>query len=293
MPSPTLAQAIVAVSLLFSLVPRLNAEEFEASIGNSRWQSNTNKIECTLTHTIPGYGRATFTQSSGEKQHFVLESILGRQQKGNARLVAFPQAWKCNSEPKLLAKVPLKEGQEPITLSKATAYELLAALRNGESAAFVMKPEDAPYKQCKDSDKIMLSAVGFQKAYKNYLKCIDDMVPESFAQLKVMVIHFDSGSTILSRHAENQLNELREYILADGKIRRIDVAGHSDSKGGYISNYHMANQRMWAVKDFLVFGGIKPSVFTLKGFADRDNVASNKTEQGRAKNRRVVIKLYH
>lgn len=294
MPSLKLVQGIVAVSLLFSLVAGLKAEDFEATIASSRWQSTTNKIVCTLTHTIPGYGKAIFSQSSGEKQHFVLESILGRQHEGNAQLMVYPQEWKCVTEPKLLAKIPLTVGDEPITLKKDTVYELLAALRNGQSAAFVMKPIDAPYKQSgQHKDRIILSAVGFQKAYKNYLKCIDDMVPDSFAELKETVIYFDSGSTLLSHEAEKQLNELKEYILADGKIRRVDVAGHSDSKGGYISNMHMANQRMWAVKDYLVFAGIKPAVFTLKGYSDRVSVASNKTPEGRAKNRRVVIKLYH
>lgn len=293
MPSLKLAQGIVAVLLLFSLVPRLNAEEFAATISGSRWQTTVSKIECTLTHTIPGYGRAIFSQGSGEKQHFALESILGRQSKGQAQLMTYPQQWKCNSEPKLLAKVSFNQGAEPITLNKATVYELLAALRNGHSAAFVVKPEDAPYKHCPESDKITLSAVGFQKAYKTYLKCIDDMVPDSFAQLKEVVIHFDSGSTLLSHEAEKQLNELKEYILADGKIRRVDVTGHSDSKGGYITNMHMANKRMWAVKDYLVFAGVAPGIFTLKGFGDKASVASNKTPEGRAKNRRVVIKLYH
>ncbi len=294
MSSSKLMQGIVAVSLLFSLVPGLKAEDFEATIANSRWQSTTNKIECTLTHTIPGYGKAIFNQSSGGKQHFALKSILGRQQQGAAHLVVYPQEWKCDSDPVMLAKVPLKVGEDPITLNKNTVYQLLAALRNGESAAFVMQPIDAPFKKhCPECDKIVLSTVGFQKAYKNYLKCIDDMVPESFAELKETVIHFESGSTLLSREAEDKLNELREYILADGKIRRVDVTGHSDSKGGYISNMKMANQRMWAVKDFLVFGGVKADIFTLKGFSDSTPVASNKTQDGRAKNRRVVIKLYH
>ncbi len=294
MPSPKLVQGIVAVSLLFSLVLGLKAEEFEATIASSRWQSTTNKIHCTLTHTIPGYGRAIFSQSNGEKQHFALESILGRQHNGNAHVVVYPQEWKYETEPKVLAKVPLKMGQEPVSLNKDTVYELLAALRNGQSAAIMMKPIDAPYQeQCCNKDKIILSAVGFQKAYKNYLKCIDDMVPDSFSELKEMVIYFDSGSTLLSHEAERQLSELKEYILADGKIRRVDVAGHSDSKGGYISNMHMANQRMWAVKDYLVFAGVKPAVFTLKGYSDSTPKATNKTPEGRAKNRRVIIKLFH
>ncbi|MCS5710947.1 OmpA family protein [Candidatus Berkiella aquae] len=293
MPSPKFV-AIVAPTLLFSLVLGLKAEEFEANSANSRWQTITNKIECTLTHSIPGYGKAIFNQTNGGKQQFALESILGRQHKGSAQIVVYPQEWKCDTDPVLLVEVPLTVGTEPVTLKKNTVYQLLAALRNGQSAAFVMKPQDAAFeKQCTGDDKIMLSAVGFQKAYKTYLKCIDNMVPDSFAELKETEIYFESGSTILSRDAEAQLNEIKEYILADGKIRRIDVTGHSDRKGDYISNMHMANKRMWAVKDYLVFAGIKPELFTLKGYADRMPIAPNKTAEGRAKNRRVVIKLYH
>jgi outer membrane protein OmpA-like peptidoglycan-associated protein len=119
------------------------------------------------------------------------------------------------------------------------------------------------------------------------------MIPDSFAQLKETTLHFESGSAILSKEAEGRLKEIAAFILADGKIRKVAIQGHSDGKGSYQANAYLANQRMWAVKDFFVLtNGISPNMFTLKDYADKVPVASNKTAAGRAKNRRVIIKLY-
>lgn len=286
---------IVTFSLLISLVQQpLLAETFRAPIDQSRWKTKTNKLECTLTHTIPGYGEAVFSQSSGEGQRFVLESILGRLTPGKAKLMVTPPKWKYDNDSRLLANIDVVPGKMPITLSKTTVYQLLENMRLGLTPQFVMKPANtALSKNSHDKDKVVLSLVGFQKPYQDYLKCIDNMVPHSFAELKEIVLYFESGSAILSHEDEAKLNELAAFIRADGKIRRIDVLGYADSKGGYQTNLYLTNLRTWAVKDYMVMHKQIPmDLFRLKGYAESSPVATNKTKEGRAKNRRVIIKLY-
>ncbi len=285
---------IVALSIAFGLVQSAYSHEYKAPMDNSQWKTSTSKLECTLTHTIPGYGKAIFSQSSHQHQHLVVDSILDRLQPGKAQVVAYPQSWKYDRATKKIAHVNVKAGTQPITMKDLPVYQLLESLEMGQTAAFVIMPANtANPQQTNKKDKVVLMPVNFQKPYKEYLSCISQMIPHTFSELKEIVLHFESGSAILSKAEESKLKELATFIRADGKIRKIAIEGHSDRKGTFQANNYLANQRMWAVKDFLVqFNGIKPDVFTLKDFADKVPVATNKTAAGRAKNRRVVIKLY-
>jgi outer membrane protein OmpA-like peptidoglycan-associated protein len=281
---------IVTFSLLLSLVKPSLAENFNAAIAHSHWKGSSSPLECTLSHTIPGFGHATFSQASGEKQHFVLQSILGRLEPGKADLVAYPPNWKLNNRPRFLGKIRIAGGQSPIKLKDPLVYQMLQSLELGQKATFIVSPSNT---KLQNKDRITLSEVGFQKPYQEYMKCIAQMIPQPFSQLKDSVLHFESGSTILSDEAEDRLEELARFIKADGKIRKIKLAGYSDSKGSYQANVQLSYERMWAIKDFLVMhNGIDADIFSLKDFADKGAIAPNRTAQGRAKNRRVVITLY-
>ncbi len=285
---------IVALTLGLSLAFSAMAHEYKAPIDNSQWKTTTSKLECTLTHTIPGFGKATFSQSSNQHQHLVVESILDRLKPGKAKIISYPQHWKYDNSAKKIGQIPVRTGTQPMVVDDLPVYQLLESLEMGQSPAFIVTPANTAFKgQTHHKDKIVLMPMGFQKAYKEYLNCIAQMVPHTFAELKETVLHFESGSAILSPQEESKLKELATFIRADGKIRKVTIEGHSDSKGTFQANNYLANQRMWAVKDFMVqFHGIDPNRFTMKDLADKVPVASNKTQEGRAKNRRVVIKLY-
>ncbi|MBS0286599.1 MAG: OmpA family protein [Proteobacteria bacterium] len=292
MPSPFCR--IVAFLALLSLVFSAFAHEYKAPYDGSHWKTNTSKVECSLTHTIPGYGKAIFSQSSHEHQKLVVDCILDRLHPGKATLNTYPQRWKINQAPTFIAKVPVKPGLQPITMKSDEVYRVLENLDIGHSAVFIITPANTASKtQTHKSDKIVLMPAGFEKPYKEYLHCISQMIPHTFNDLKEIVLHFESGSAIISKENERKLKELAEFVRADGKIRRIDIAGHSDRKGSFQANNYLANQRIWAVKDYLVqFHGIKADMLTLKDYADKKPIATNKTAEGRAKNRRVVITIY-
>ncbi len=285
--------SIVALSAALSLVPCAFAVEYKAAIDQSQWKTTTSKLECTLTHTIPGYGKATFSQKSHVHQELVVDSILARLHPGKAYIAAYPQHWKLDGRPRKIAQVPVKPGTVPMSLKSVAVYQLLESLDAGQTPVITISPANTATIEQHKKDKVVLMPVGFEKAYKEYLNCIAQMIPHSFSELKEIVLYFDSGSAILSHENEAKLKELATFIGADGKIRRIDVAGHADRKGTLQANDYLASQRMWAVKDFLVMHhGVPANHFTLKDYADKVPVASNKTAAGRAKNRRVVIKLY-
>jgi outer membrane protein OmpA-like peptidoglycan-associated protein len=80
-------------------------------------------------------------------------------------------------------------------------------------------------------------------------------------------------------------------ILKDNPTFNIDVEGHTDSTGSTEMNHTLSHDRANSVKDYLVSSGIEESRTTVKGFGPDQPIAPNKTPAGRAKNRRVEMKL--
>ncbi len=81
-----------------------------------------------------------------------------------------------------------------------------------------------------------------------------------------------------------------------GDIQGIDLeviiaTGHTDSIGSDAYNQKLSVRRAESVKAYLVKKGVDPKKVFTEGKGEKQPVASNKTKEGRAKNRRVVIEV--
>ncbi|MGH8307667.1 MAG: OmpA family protein [Gammaproteobacteria bacterium] len=70
-----------------------------------------------------------------------------------------------------------------------------------------------------------------------------------------------------------------------------EVAGYTSNTGKAAYNLTLSQRRAEAVMKYLVDHGIDASRLTAKGYGEADPVASNKTKQGRARNRRVELRV--
>ena len=70
---------------------------------------------------------------------------------------------------------------------------------------------------------------------------------------------------------------------------RALVEGHTDSIGSDAYNQRLSERRANAVRDYMVSRGIDAQRITTKGWGKSKPIASNKTKEGRARNRRVEI----
>lgn len=71
----------------------------------------------------------------------------------------------------------------------------------------------------------------------------------------------------------------------------IDIYGHTDSTGSDSYNQDLSERRAVSVADYLSSHGVQPARIATRGFGETQPVASNETEDGRAANRRVEIKI--
>ncbi len=80
-------------------------------------------------------------------------------------------------------------------------------------------------------------------------------------------------------------------VLKEDRALTVLVEGHTDSVGSETYNQRLSERRAEAVKAYLVSKGIAASRIQTKGYGESRPVADNTTAVGRAKNRRVEIKV--
>jgi len=108
---------------------------------------------------------------------------------------------------------------------------------------------------------------------------------------------FDFDKWEIKKEAGKTLLKLAEAIKELNK-KNVIIEGHTDSKGSESYNLELSQKRADAVKDwFISRGNITGVVFQTKGYGESKPVASNTNPdgsdnpEGRAKNRRVEIKI--
>ena len=72
---------------------------------------------------------------------------------------------------------------------------------------------------------------------------------------------------------------------------KLEITGHTDNAGDDDSNLILSKKRAEAVKTYLVGKGIDTSRFVILYFGESKPIADNSTAEGRAKNRRVEMKI--
>jgi outer membrane protein OmpA-like peptidoglycan-associated protein len=104
-------------------------------------------------------------------------------------------------------------------------------------------------------------------------------------------IYFETGRAIIKPQSYPMLDEIADIInqYPDYNIR---LNGHTDNVGGDASNMQLSQNRVNAVKSYLVDKGIPSNKLEATGYGKTKPVATNATTLGRALNRRVEIELY-
>jgi outer membrane protein OmpA-like peptidoglycan-associated protein len=103
-------------------------------------------------------------------------------------------------------------------------------------------------------------------------------------------IFFRVGSAELLAKSRRELNSLARMLQNNPQLK-LAVAGHTDNQGDQQLNQRLSRQRAEAVVDFLVRQGIARKRLKAKGYGQRQPIASNASPAGRARNRRVTIRV--
>jgi len=100
--------------------------------------------------------------------------------------------------------------------------------------------------------------------------------------------NFDFNKATLKPECKVKLDEAVALMGKHADLR-VSVEGHTDAIGSDAFNQKLSERRADAVVGYLTSKGVAASRLVAKGFGKTRPVADNKTEEGRAKNRRVEI----
>jgi OOP family OmpA-OmpF porin len=101
---------------------------------------------------------------------------------------------------------------------------------------------------------------------------------------------FDFDKASLKPEGKSKLDDLAGKVK-DINLEVVIAIGHTDSIGSDAYNQKLSVRRAEAVKAYLVSKGIEPNRIYTEGKGEKQPVASNKTADGRQKNRRVEIEV--
>ena len=102
-------------------------------------------------------------------------------------------------------------------------------------------------------------------------------------------VKFKNDSSKLSPEAQQRLTDFADKLKNDNRNVYLEIQGHTDSRGKDALNARLGEERAEAVRLFMNQHGVPLNRMATISYGKQDPVANNKTREGRAQNRRVVL----
>ncbi len=276
-----------AVSLPAVAVAANPSIVYATRIDSVSWAFEGSKFSCQLRHTIDNFGTAVFERPAGLSTRFMLLSQSPKMKSGKADLLSQPPVWLLNEPSERLALVTVTEGETPVKIKRKMSERMLAELQKGMDLHVVRQS----WYGDKQSLKVVIPSVGFSKTYSDYLQCLSGLLPVNFSQVEKKSLYYNNKETDLTNATKRYLEKVATYIKEDVSVKAIYIDGHTDSSGVKSENLLKSQQRAQRVENYLLSQGVNKSLLVVRWHGERYQVASNQNTSGKAKNRRVTIRL--
>jgi outer membrane protein OmpA-like peptidoglycan-associated protein len=279
---PTFLLTIVLLCAVNAL-----ALEYGSGIKNTEWKLSGSIFECRFEQVLPEYGNGVFYHQAGEDILFQLETRKNLMKVGKAGVSITPAPWHPSQKSEHLGYTDLIDDKPNLELDPERSNQFLHALLEGKQPVITRRT----YYDESKFVKIHLSAIHFKNFYNKYLKCVDQLLPMNFSQVARNKVYFGGGKENLSPKDEEMLDRIIFYMNNDPRVFALYIDGHSDNRGRRYDNRQLSKRRAEAVERYFVKRGINSEMITLRFHGQRYPIASNNTSAGRAKNRRVTVRL--
>ena len=103
-------------------------------------------------------------------------------------------------------------------------------------------------------------------------------------------LEFENDKSIILKKSYGDLEALTNLLLIREELN-ISLSGHTDNNGTEAYNMRLSENRVKAVKTFLIANGIDGNRIKTSHFGESKPISDNKTEEGRSKNRRVEMEV--
>jgi K(+)-stimulated pyrophosphate-energized sodium pump len=103
-------------------------------------------------------------------------------------------------------------------------------------------------------------------------------------------LNFATSSATILPESQEQLGNIAAILDAYPNVT-VKIGGYTDNSGDRAANKRLSQQRAQSVRRALVDKGIAPSRMVAEGYGDAHPVADNASEDGRARNRRIAVRV--
>ena len=164
-----------------------------------------------------------------------------------------------------------------IAANVSIPLSLFTSKKSEEKPVYVEQSErqpryEAPEKPCYTLDEIM-NLIARGKSVKGKTLCA------------INEINFAYNKSTLSRSSYAYLDKIAKFMKETNA--RVEVRGHTDSKGTDDYNMKLSKERAEAVYDYLLSKGVSKRKLSYSYYGESRPIATNDTEAGRKQNRRV------
>jgi outer membrane protein OmpA-like peptidoglycan-associated protein len=176
--------------------------------------------------------------------------------------------------------------------TKKTIVESYSDETNGEFLVCIPPNRDYALNASKQgylfySDNFSLKT---QKSNTPYVKEVPLTPIKPGERVVLKNVFFETSKFDLKSQSIVELNKLKQFLDANPTVK-IELSGHTDNVGDKVKNKTLSENRAKAVFDYLISQGVLADRLKFVGYGDAQPIDDNKTENGRANNRRTEFKI--
>jgi outer membrane protein OmpA-like peptidoglycan-associated protein len=283
-------QIIICVTLVFlSANSMASLRQYIAKVENSTWQlKDETRLQCTLSHLLPGYGEALFSSIASKKlnMEFELDMLRLPNSYGVAAVYSVPPKWMPGQVKRTIADMTIRK-QYNGELPEKAAWTMLTELEKGFWPTIYYQDEYNQY----DKVAVGLNASNFALPYKKFAACVENLLPYGFQDIAYTVLTYQFNDTKLTKYSQKRLAMIGEYLREDTNLELVLLDGYTDSFGSQSINEQISIRRAAEIKAFFSSLGVAPQRIEITGHGERRHSSPNTNESTRAKNRRLVIRM--
>ena len=144
-------------------------------------------------------------------------------------------------------------------------------------------------RKLKNGERLMIGEKSVESKMIDFAEANDGKAAES-DWITFDRIYFEPGKSSLTAKSEKQLQNIATIMKSHPSIS-IALGGYTDNTGDGAINNKISKERAESCQAALVALGVDKDRITSKGFGSANPIADNKTEEGRAQNRRISVKV--
>lgn len=282
-----LIRAFCVIGTLLSASQASALVHYQSDITDSKWELSGDIFSCSLTHPVPNYGEGHFIKEAGEPMKFVLKPKNEKLGPGQVYIISQAPEWMPGKKPETLDILPYPGYGLTVEVGGRVAERMLTSLDQGLQPAVA----GTAWEDSHEMVEVSLSNINFAPAYDQFRRCMSSLLPVNYDQIARTAALFPTNGTDLTDAIKHRLDLVALYVTKDPTVQYIYIDGHTDNIGTRRDNRELSKERAEKVTAYLLQKGVPVNKIISRYHGDRYPAVTNRTAQGRERNRRVTIRL--